>query len=432
MAPPPPPPPAATAASGAAYAAMLTSVHSLASYSDTLADFLDQWNSVLLDVASIAATFAAHIPGPESDPKPAPEPNPAPAPELEAVPEPERSPAPAPALEAAPEPERSPAPEPVLEIAPKPAPNPERERKEGDPAELRRMCEKMSAWDLRRFVTARLPDREWLRLVGPDALRRAPDPAALVLRAVGRYYIAAESRDAEDACVLLLELYVRSGCPRRPGPGQRAREAQLQEEAREAALTWRSRLVRFSGRVGAAGTREARGLTLFMAAFGVPIEFPTQELYELLVAADSLSCTKVLRCSKLFVKTMRGEEMYHPYHIDTAKVAKAFSVQYALSLAFEFQNAFPLAQTLTHIMEKVEHCRKKEIEEVASKERDEEELALLNLISKCVEDHKLCPPEFSSDGIAQRITLLEERVGLPKQDDTGTKRKRSTEENSVE
>ncbi|XP_062213965.1 protein FRIGIDA [Phragmites australis] len=384
--PPPPPPPGATAAS---HAAILRSVHSLTSYSDTLADFLDQWNSVLLDAASIAATFAALFPGPESNPKPATEPEP--------------------------EPILAPEPEPE----PKPAPNPDRERKDGDPsaAELGLLCERMSARGLRRFITIRLRDREWLRLVGPEALRRAPDPALLVLRAVGRYYICAESQDAAAACVLLLELYVRAGCPRRPGHG----EAKLREEAREAALTWRSRLVHVKGRLGAADVREARGLALFMAAFGVPVEFPVQELYELLDAADGLACTKVLRCSKLFVKKMRD--------VVVEMINKDMYLQaIRIILAFEFQNAFPLAPTLTHIMEKVEHGRKEESEGQALKERDEEELTLLRAISKCVEDHKLCPSGFSSFSIAERIALLEERVGKPKQDFTGIKRKRTAKE----
>jgi hypothetical protein len=371
----PPPLPAATGAPDASCAAMLHSIRSLASYSDTLTDFLDQWNSVLHDVASIAATLAAHTPGPESVPpnKSAPEPSSAPAPELEPEPEPDPT---------------------------KPSPNnPERGRRDGDRAaasEMGLLCEKMSARDLRCFLAARLPDREWLRLVGPDALLRAPDPAALVLRAVGRYYICAESRDAEAACLLLLELYVRAGCPRRLGNAQR--EAQLQEEVREAALSWRSRLVRVSGRVGAAGAREARGLTLFMAAYGVPVEFPPQEMYDLLAAGDSLSCTKVLRCSKLFVKTMRGEAplplpfkltLPVPPRFKISPLPTAFFTPHRNSvspadvvvellnkdmylqairiiLAFEFQNAFPLAPTLTHIMEKVGNSRKKEGEELPS------------------------------------------------------------------
>nr|CAB3492450.1 unnamed protein product [Digitaria exilis] len=349
----PPSPPPAPAASASA-AAMLRSVRGVASYRDTLADFLDQWNSVILDVASIAATFAVLFPGPESHPKPlpaaadpapepperepspaapepperepspaAPEPSerePSPAapepdlnlapepegPEPNAVPEPEPSPKREPAPDPAPEPAPNPTPEPAP--VPKPAPNPGREP---SAAELEHRCKQMNFRELRRFVTAHVRDREWLRKVGPAALRRAEDPASLVLRTIGRYYICAESGDAEAACLLLLELYVRAGCPCARGRGDDA-EAQLRHEAREAALTWRSRILRVKGRVSLAdaGAREARGLAFFMAAFGVPLEFPAQDLYDLLVAADIAACTKVLKCSKHFVKKMRGTPFF--------------------------------------------------------------------------------------------------------------------------
>lgn len=335
---------------------MLHSVTALASFSDTLADFLAQWDSVVLDAASIAATFAVLFPGPASNPKPylpgapgpAPEPDkepeptlppqpdkepeptlaPQPEPALNAAPSPvpvpesrwEREPSPfpepAPATEPSPAPEPAPAPQPALP----PAPNPDRERKDigGDAAaaELVHRCKQMNCWGLRRFVTAQVQDGggEWLRQVGPGALRRAPDPAALVLRAVGRYYIRAESPDAEVACTLLLELYVRAGCPRLRGQGRDA-ELLLRQEAREAALAWRSRLLRANGAVGdAAGAVGARGLALFMAAFGVPVEFPAQELCNLVDAADVAACVEVLKASKLFVRKMRGKknEIYFP------------------------------------------------------------------------------------------------------------------------
>jgi hypothetical protein len=198
-----------------------------------------------------------------------------------------------------------------------------------------------------------------------------------VLRAVGRYYICAETRDAEAACFLLLELYVRAGCPRRPGSAQR--EAQLQEEVREAALSWRSRLVRVSGRVGAAGAREARGLTLFMAAYGVPVEFPPQELYERPLgcwrqlvlhqgapSSSSRQCgVRHLSLPLPFKLTLPVPPRFKVSPLPTAfftphrnSVSPADVVVELLNkgmylqairiiLAFEFQNAFPLAPTLT-------------------------------------------------------------------------------------
>ncbi|EER93089.1 uncharacterized protein LOC8061405 [Sorghum bicolor] len=458
---PPPPPPASTAASRAA---MLHSVNTLASFSDTLADFLDQWDSVVLDVASIAATFAVLFPGPGSNPKPylpapAPEPvrerEPTPAPQPEREPEPTLAPQPEPGPNAAPapepepepqwerepsplpEPQSSPLPEPAPALQPRPAPesapapqpepapNPDSERQDGAgdayAAELEHRCQQMNCRGVRRFVTAQVRDGgvEWLRQVGPGALRRAPDPAALVLRAIGRYYIRAESPDVEAACTLLLELYVRAGCPRLPWGQGRDAELLLRQEAREVALTWRSRLLRGSGGgVGnAPGAAGARGLAFFMAAFGVPVEFPAQELCDLVNAADVAACVEVLKASKLFVRKMRD--------VVIEMINKAMYLQaMRIILAFEFQEAFPLAPTLALIIEKLEHDTKDENEGQAS-ERDEEDLALLSSISKCMEDHKLSPSEFTS--FAAKIALLEERVGKPKQACTGVKRKRAEE-----
>lgn len=251
-------------------------------------------------------------------------------------------------------------------------------------------------------------------LQGPPALRHRP----LVLRAVGRYYIRAESPDVEAACTLLLELYVRAGCPRlRWGQGRDA-ELLLRQEAREVALTWRSRLLRVSGGVGdAAGAAGTRGLAFFMAAFGVPVEFPAQELCDLVDAADVAACVEVLKASRLFVRKMRD--------VVIEMINKAMYLQaMRIILAFEFQEAFPLAPTLALIIEKLEHDTKDESEGQAL-ERDEEDLALLSSISKCMEDHKLSPSEFTS--FAAKIALLEERVGKPKQACTGVKRKRAEE-----
>jgi hypothetical protein len=66
------------------------------------------------------------------------------------------------------------------------------------------------------------------------------------------------------------------------------------------------------------------------------------------------------------------------------------------------------------------------------KDSDEEELALLRLISKSIEDNKLHPSDISSFAVAERTTLLEERVGQPRQAFVGTKRRRTTKEDNVE
>ncbi|KAG8044230.1 hypothetical protein GUJ93_ZPchr0226g7141 [Zizania palustris] len=127
----------------------------------------------------------------------------------------------------------------------------------------------------------------------PGRAAACPDPAELVFRAIHRYYIRyirAKSTHAEAACDLLLESYVSAGCPLRSG--QEVGNDELRAEAREEVLSWRTLLVRRAGRVAHAAAKDARGLLLLMAAFGVPVEFPAQEIYELLHSSGCLALAK--------------------------------------------------------------------------------------------------------------------------------------------
>uniref|UniRef100_A0A0D9W1G7 FRIGIDA-like protein n=1 Tax=Leersia perrieri TaxID=77586 RepID=A0A0D9W1G7_9ORYZ len=387
MAPPP----------AAASAPMLLTLMGLSAFSDNLVEFLNQWNSFIRHAAAISDDLqpliaaAAEPAVPNSAPFVDPEPTPP-----------------------------SPVPNLVAEPAPAPVPNREPGGGGGDPSaeQLGRICERMASGALLRFVTTRIGDLSWLLHAVPTALRRAPNPAELVLRAIGRYYIRCGSRDTEAACELLLLSYVRAGCPLRPG--QEVGDDELRAEAREAALSWRSRLVRSRGRVANAAANDARGLILFMAAFGVPVEFPPQEIHELLHVAGGLACADVLKCSKHFVDKLRDvvAHMLNKgiYHETVATI-----------VAFELQDVFPLSAIATCVIERV--GRTKDLEP-GLKENDEEKLALLKSLSKYVKDDKLCSSE--SFTIADRIAVMEQRLAKPQQPFTGTKRKRTEREGSVQ
>uniref|UniRef100_A0A0E0D9M2 FRIGIDA-like protein n=1 Tax=Oryza meridionalis TaxID=40149 RepID=A0A0E0D9M2_9ORYZ len=271
MAPPPPPPPP-DAAAAASPTPMLLALTGLSTFSDRLVEFFNHWNSFIRYATAISDDLP---PLPTADQPP----------NLADVAEPESTTPPNPVAVA------------VAEPAPAPVPQPEEPRlnRGGDPSaeHMGRICERMGSGELLRFVISRIGDLSWLLRAVPPALRRAPNPAELVLRAISRYYIRPGGRHTEAACELLLLSYVRAGCPLRPG--QEAGDDHLRAEAREAALSWRSRLVRSKGRVAAAAANDARGLLLLMAAFGVPVEFPSQEIFELLHAAGGLACAEDLK-----------------------------------------------------------------------------------------------------------------------------------------
>ncbi|KAL5210238.1 hypothetical protein ABZP36_005861 [Zizania latifolia] len=371
---------------------MLLAVLGVTVYSDALNDFLHKWDSLLSRADSISASL--------------------------------------PPLPANPTHESDPDSDSVADPVPVPDPSPNR----GDGADLSaerlgRICEGMCSRDLRHFVTTRLEDRSWLLRTLPVALRRAPDPAELVLRAIRRYYIRAKSTHTEAACDLLLESYVSAGCPLRLG--QEVGDDELRAEAREEVLSWRSLLVRKEGRVAHAAAKDARGLLLLMAAFGVPVEFPVQEIYELLHSSGCLALAKVLKSSQLFLEKLRG--------VVAHMLNKGIYHETAVTLtAFELQDAFPDAALATCITDADSvGCRKDQDNEdqykfKGSRENDEQKLDHLISIPEYVDDHKQCSPESSSFSISGRIAPLEECLAQPQQSFTGTKRKRTGEEDSVE
>uniref|UniRef100_N1QY63 FRIGIDA-like protein n=1 Tax=Aegilops tauschii TaxID=37682 RepID=N1QY63_AEGTA len=141
-----------------------------------------------------------------------------------------------------------------------------------------------------------------------------------------------------------------------------------------------------------------------MAAFGVPLEFPLQELYQLLLAGGCLTCVDVLRCSQPFMKKLRDV---------VADMLNRGSYREAIGviLAFDLQEAFPLDGVLSYIVDKVVRNRKEQESEVecdlaGSKKRDEEELLLWRSISKYVEERTPCFSEMSCPSLAERIKYL--------------------------
>uniref|UniRef100_J3LUT5 FRIGIDA-like protein n=1 Tax=Oryza brachyantha TaxID=4533 RepID=J3LUT5_ORYBR len=320
---PPPPNANAAAAPSVSVSPLMLAVTGFSTFSDRLLEFFNQWDSFIRHATAISDELCALS-----------------------------TPAPVPVVEPEPSPESAPVPNPVPAAEPVPAPGPSQpgEPKPNgggdDPSaeHMGRICERMGSGSLLRFVISRLGDLPWLLRTVPAALPRAPNPAELVLRAIGRFYIRARSKNTEAACELLLLSYVRAGCPLRPG--REVADDELRAEAREAALSWRSRLVRSKGRVADAAANDARGLILLMAAFGVPVEFPSQEIYELLHAGGGLACAEVLKCSKLFVDKLRDvvADMLDKgiYHQTVATI-----------VAFELQDAFPLSTLATCVIDRI-------------------------------------------------------------------------------
>lgn len=182
-------------------------------------------------------------------------------------------------------------------------------------SELESICRSnivSSAKVLRKYVITNLSEIDRLRREVPEALKLALCPEKLVLDAMGRFYLqgsrAYERGDpiaigSRRAGILLLEFYVCAGCP--VSAAENPALASVKESAREAAVSWRNRLISEGG-LDTAKAVDALGLVLLVASFGIPSEFKPKDLYSLLRLSNLKKKGDVLRRSPILVREMPG------------------------------------------------------------------------------------------------------------------------------
>ncbi|XP_072965905.1 inactive FRIGIDA-like protein 2 [Typha angustifolia] len=275
-------------------------------------------------------------------------------------------------------------------------------------AELHSICSKMDGRGLRKFVTARLSDPDSLRKQFPAAIALAAHPARLVLDAMGRFYLQGRKAYGRDspmdtgrrACVLILEFYISSGfCNAEV-------EESVWEDAKVAAVSWRSRLLA-EGWVQSAAAVDALGLMLFLAAFGVPKEFECRELCELLRLKHLKKKVNVLRQSPVLAKKMPGiiqDMMSKDMHVEAVD----------LICTFELKEKFPPLSLLSTFLQKTIQNQKEQREGRSSlgslKEAKEKELMSLKSVVRCLEENKLDRSELANFKIDQVIAKLEKDI----------------------
>ncbi|KAM0950342.1 hypothetical protein DsansV1_C04g0040411 [Dioscorea sansibarensis] len=291
------------------------------------------------------------------------------------------------------------------------APDPQMEEKpvvqeEDRRSELEIICDAMGSRALRRYVASRLSDVERLREEVPAALQRAPNPSKLVLGCMGRFYLQgskAYSRESEmvssrRSCVLILEFYLLSGCA--------AMKEDVFEEAKVGALAWKARILSEGG-YSSASEIDALGLILFLASFGVPPEFGTRAFYALLQRCNLNSKVKILRRSTILIDKM-------PEILKDMLSNKMDVEAVDLACSFGFEKEFPPIPLLSSFLDKRLRAatgeRKGQSSLKSQKELNAKELAVLNSVVKCLEDHKLNQSQLTHFEINKKIAKLEKDI----------------------
>ena len=167
-----------------------------------------------------------------------------------------------------PEPLAQAAAEPVADGEPEPVPPPPR-------PELVAFCEKMDGIGLRKYVSETSKERNAVRAELPSALRRAPDPAAMVLDSMEAFYGEKYGRKGDKdvefnglrrSCVLLLEQLMAV----RP-----IIRGDVRERAKVLAMEWKGKIGRDEE-----NQLESLGFLHLVAAYGLVSEFSSDEIVD--------------------------------------------------------------------------------------------------------------------------------------------------------
>ncbi|XP_058092752.1 protein FRIGIDA-like [Magnolia sinica] len=275
-------------------------------------------------------------------------------------------------------------------------------------SDLQRLCDIMDSRGLRKYIVRHLSEIDKLRTDISEALKRAPNLPRLVLDCIGRFYLQGIKAYAKDApmvatrraCILVLEVFLASGCSKIEGS--------LEEEAKTAAVAWRSRLIQEGG-ISKANSADALGLLLFVAAFGIPSEFGRDDLYELIQLSDAQKNANVLCHSHALLERIQDiiQGMLNKQkHVEAVRLSCAFSLKGELS---------PLSLLSTFVKEinqtGVDSRKEGQFSYRSQIEANQKHIAGLKSVVKCFEDHKLNDSaEFAKWKIHEKIAKLEKEI----------------------
>lgn len=285
-------------------------------------------------------------------------------------------------------------------------------------SELISLCEVMCGRGLRKYITSHLSSIRKLRAEVPAALKCAPKPAKLVLDCIGRFYLQGSRAYTKNspmipgrkAGILVLEFFLLII------DNDIDFDADVKQEAEQAAVAWRKRLIAEGG-VGKASDIDARGLLLFVGCYGIPKVFTNEDVWDLIRLSNPKQIADSLRRSRVLVA--RASEILERMMNNGMKI-EAVDVAYT----FGIEEKFPPQKLLTLFLRDSTEASKRRKREVNNspillKEASEKQLGALKSVMKLLEDRKLDPTKHLPgwqvremiDKLEKEIADLNKKIG---------------------
>ncbi|KAL6999160.1 hypothetical protein U1Q18_000320 [Sarracenia purpurea var. burkii] len=275
--------------------------------------------------------------------------------------------------------------------------------------ELKSFCEKMDGLGLRKYMIDRPKERNTIRAELPDALRCAPDAAAMVLDAMEGFFShnAKGNKDIElnavrRSCLILLEelmrLKVEIG-------------AEVKEKAKKLAAQWIGKL-----NVQGDYPLEAMGFLNLLAAFNLADDFNANDLIEFAsIVAKFGQAVELCRVLGL------GDRIPDLVQKLIGKGKPLLAVKFIFE--FELLDKFPPVPILKeHVMESKrltqQILQEGKISVVSRNEAITKEVTVLKAVIKIIDDRKL-QSEYPKQELMERLETLEKEKSDRKELATG-------------
>ncbi|XP_010482439.1 PREDICTED: protein FRIGIDA-like [Camelina sativa] len=280
-----------------------------------------------------------------------------------------------------------------------------------DKSEGERLCESMCSKGLRKYIYGNISDRAKLLEEIPVALKLAKEPAKFVFECIGKFYLQgrrAFSKDSPMISARHVSLLIMESFLLMPDPGEgKAKmkiETSVKDEAKAAAVAWKKRLIGEGG-VAAAELMDARGLLLLIACFGVPSNFRSMDLLDLILTCGFNEIAGALRRSPFLTPMISG---IVESSIKRGKHIEALEMVYNFGMEDKFSASTVLTSSLRMSKESFDKAKRKAHSPLAFKEATEKQLGTLSSVMQFMETHKLDPAkEIPEWQIKEEIVKLE-------------------------
>ncbi|KAL3512027.1 hypothetical protein ACH5RR_024744 [Cinchona calisaya] len=287
----------------------------------------------------------------------------------------------------------------------------EKEREKPIQSELESLCIMMSSRGLRKYMVTNIGEPNKLREEVPKALKLSPNPAKLVLDCSGRFFLQGRKAyvkdspmiPAREASVLVLECFLLMG-----DEGCNKIEKAVKEEAEDAAMSWRKRLISEGG-LDMACEIDARGLLFFLGCFGIPGLFRNDDFRRLVRAGNVKEISGVLKRSSVLMTKFSD---IIGWMVKNKMAVDAVDIAYIFVFEDKFNPQTILTSFLRDLKESWKRAKRSSQGSLAAlNEANKKQLASMKSVVKCLESHKIDPSKLLPGWqINEKIKSLEKDI----------------------